>query len=123
MAADTDFTSPQEIEKIRDNSISDLTDIVRKLVEDNKATQKQISKALNTSEAQISRILNRDKKNKTADQLIKVAAAIGYKISFKLDPLINSEKTELEKKFKYADTKDVSDGNPKLFKGFNTGIK
>ena len=108
------------IDSARDLAVSRLTDEVNKLVNMCNITQKIISKKMNTSEPQISRLLNATNKNKTLDQLVRIAAALGFEVRFEIlkNSLPSSNPYMIENKFMHLNESDVvKDRMQTVFKG------
>jgi len=118
-------TAPAQpsIEELREAAVLELTELVRSLMV-GKMTQKQLAAKLNTSEPHISRVLNVSQPGKSADQLLKIACALGYKISFKATHSVNQEaKDALTSKLKFLQSSEISNQveKPRPFKGLYSG--
>lgn len=113
-------TDRGRVDKIKDDALTQLTTDVSRLVSNSPMSQREISKKLGTSETQISRLLKPSFKSKTFDQLVRVAAALGYQIRFVFEKASSNECNvrSVEQKFPLLNSSDFANQKTN-FEGFN----
>lgn len=95
--------------------------LINGLVDGSGLTQREIAEKMKTSVPQISRLLSTTNYSKTIDQLVRLAAAIGFGTEMGVKPIKKIKLVDGPAKFKYLDLSVETANQLRPFKSLGSG--